>query len=60
MDHFSPRDLEYVIRLDEVVWGGALLAVTIVVHGVGMLLTLRRIPLAGATQICPLGPAAQQ
>ena len=41
MDHFSPRDLEYVIRVDEVVWGGALLAVTIVIHGVGMLLTLR-------------------
>jgi len=40
MDVFSPRDLEYVIRLAEVVWGGALLAITIVIHGAGMLLTL--------------------
>jgi hypothetical protein len=40
MHEFLQRDLEYVIRLDEVVWGGALLALTIAIHGVGMLLTV--------------------
>ena len=39
---FYSDDLEYVIRLDEVVWGGVLLALTIAIHGVGMLLTLTR------------------
>jgi len=41
MHEFAQRDIEYVIRLDEVLWGGALLALTIVVHGFGMLLTLK-------------------
>ncbi len=41
MDEFLQRDLAYVTRLDEVLWGGMLLALTIAIHGVGMLLTLR-------------------
>ena len=41
MYEFSQRDLEYVTRGDEVLWGGLLLAVTIAIHGFGMLLTLR-------------------
>jgi len=41
MDQFLQRDLAYVTRLDEVLWGGMLLAFTIAIHGVGMLLTLR-------------------
>jgi hypothetical protein len=40
MYEFPQRDLEYVIRLDEVFWGGVLLAVTIAIHGIGMLLTV--------------------
>lgn len=31
----------YVIRLEEVLWGGGLLALTVAIHGVGMLFTLR-------------------
>jgi hypothetical protein len=31
----------YVSRIDEIVWGIALVAVTMIMHGVGMLLTLR-------------------
>ena len=41
MDQFLQRDLAYVTRLDEVLWGGMLLALTIAIHGAGMLLTLR-------------------
>lgn len=41
MHEFAQRDLEYVTRVDEVLWGGLLLALTIAIHGVGMLLTLR-------------------
>ncbi len=40
MDDFPPRDLAYVIRLGEVLWGGVLLALTIAIHGLGMLFTL--------------------
>jgi len=32
---------DYVMRLDEIGWGGLLLAVTMAIHGVGMLVTLR-------------------
>ncbi|HTS55307.1 MAG TPA: hypothetical protein VMH26_18715 [Burkholderiales bacterium] len=35
------EELHYVISLDEIMWGGLLLAVTIVIHGTGMVLTLR-------------------
>jgi len=38
---FPQRDLEYVTRVDEVLWGAVLLAVTIAIHGSGMLFTLR-------------------
>jgi hypothetical protein len=34
-------DLHYVISLDEIMWGGLLLAATMVIHGTGMVLTLR-------------------
>jgi len=41
MHEFSQRDLAYVTRVDEVLWGGLLLALTIAIHGLGMLLALR-------------------
>ena len=41
MDKFLARDMGYVIRLDEIVWGGILLAITLVIHGTGMFQTLR-------------------
>jgi len=34
-------ELHYSISLDEIMWGGLLLAVTIVIHGTGMVFTLR-------------------
>ena len=34
-------ELHYAISLDEIMWGGLLLAITIVIHGTGMVLTLR-------------------
>jgi hypothetical protein len=37
----SATDLAYVIRLDEVAWGGVLLALTIALHGIGMFPILR-------------------
>ena len=41
MDQFLQSDLAYVIRLEEVVWGCVLLAVTISIHGAGMFHTMR-------------------
>jgi hypothetical protein len=41
MDQFLQRDLAYVIRLDEVVWGCVLLAVTIAIHATGLFYTTR-------------------
>lgn len=41
MDGLLYDDLTYVISTEEILWGGVLLAVTIVMHGLGMLLTLR-------------------
>jgi hypothetical protein len=41
MNELMRDDLVYVISTEEILWGGALLAVTIVVHGLGMLLTMR-------------------
>lgn len=32
---------DYVISLEEVMWGGLLLAITMAIHGVGMAITLR-------------------
>jgi hypothetical protein len=37
----SEIDLTYVVSTEETLWGGALLAITIALHGIGMLLTLR-------------------
>jgi hypothetical protein len=41
MDYVLEDDLVYVISLDEIMWGGLLLAITMALHGIGMLLTLR-------------------
>ena len=41
MQGFSAQDLAYVIRVDEIAWGGLLLALTIAVHGTGMFNILR-------------------
>ena len=37
----APIEPAYVISLDEIAWGGALVAVTMVMHAIGMLATLR-------------------
>jgi hypothetical protein len=34
---FLQRDIDYVIRVDEILWGCLLLAITLIVHGVGVL-----------------------
>jgi hypothetical protein len=39
--HFLQQDIDYVIRLDEVLWGCLLLAITLVIHGAGMLRIVR-------------------
>lgn len=36
MEQFLQRDIDYVIRLNELLWGCALLAVTLSIHGVGI------------------------
>ena len=41
MNEFLQRDLEYVMRLDEVMWGCLLLAFTLIIHGTGLFTTLR-------------------
>jgi 4-amino-4-deoxy-L-arabinose transferase-like glycosyltransferase len=41
MHDFLHRDIDYVIRLDEILWGGALLALTMAIHSAGMIQTLR-------------------
>jgi hypothetical protein len=41
MDEFLQRDLAYVMRLDEIVWGCLLLAVTIAIHAGGLFYTTR-------------------
>src|SRR5262244_670896 len=41
MHEFSPQELAYITRADEALWGALLLALTIAIHGTGMLLTLR-------------------
>ena len=35
------HDLDYVVRLDEVMWGCLLVAVTLIIHGVGLFYTVR-------------------
>jgi hypothetical protein len=39
--HFPVVGAEYVISLDEILWGGTLVAVTMAMHGFGMLAVLR-------------------
>src|SRR5262249_14624447 len=41
MHEFLQRDLDYVIRLDEVIWGCLLVAVTLIIHGVGLFYAMR-------------------
>jgi hypothetical protein len=36
LHEFLQRDIDYVIRVDEILWGCLLLAITLVVHGVGV------------------------
>ena len=36
MYEFLQRDIDYVLRVDEILWGCGLLAVTLLVHGVGV------------------------
>lgn len=36
LEQFLQADIDYVIRVDELLWGGVLLAITLVIHGVGM------------------------
>jgi hypothetical protein len=36
-----PPESFYVIRLEEILWGGLLMAITMAIHGSGMLLVLR-------------------
>jgi hypothetical protein len=38
---FPITDSIYVIRLEEILWGGLLMAITMALHGFGMLLVLR-------------------
>ena len=40
MNEILRDDLVYVISTEEILWGGVLLAITIALHGLGMLLTL--------------------
>ena len=41
MYEFLQRDIDYVIRVDEILWGCVLLAITLIVHGVGLFHALR-------------------
>jgi hypothetical protein len=41
VNEFLQRDLDYVVRLEEVIWGCLLVAVTLVIHGVGLFCTMR-------------------
>jgi thiamine transporter ThiT len=41
MNEFLQRDLDYVMRLDEVLWGCLLLAITLSIHVAGLFRTMR-------------------
>ena len=41
MYEFLQRDIDYVIRVDEILWGCGLLAITLVIHGVGLFQVVR-------------------
>jgi len=36
LHEFLQRDIDYVIRVDEILWGCLLLAITLIVHGAGV------------------------
>jgi hypothetical protein len=40
MKHLLELDLGYVISVDEILWGGLLMAITMAIHGSGMLVTV--------------------
>lgn len=42
MHEFLQRDLDYFIRVDEILWGSALLAITLIVHAVSVFYIARR------------------
>ena len=41
MNDLLNGDVAYVVSTEEILWGGGLLAVTIILHGLGMVMTLR-------------------
>ena len=41
MYEFLQRDIDYVIRVDEILWGCVLLAITLIVHGAGVFHVVR-------------------
>jgi hypothetical protein len=41
LHEFLQRDIDYVIRADEILWGCGLLAITLVIHGIGVFQVLR-------------------
>ena len=43
MHQFSQLDIDYVMRVDEVMWGGLLLALTLTIHGIGLFLMMLNI-----------------
>ena len=51
MYEFLQRDIEYVVRVEEILWGCALLAVTLVIHGAGVFHVIR----AGASVMLGTG-----
>ena len=52
MYEFLARDVEYVIRVEEILWGCGLLAITLVIHGVGVFHVAR----VSASLSGPAGP----
>jgi hypothetical protein len=48
MHDFSAEDIAYVISVDEIAWGGLLLAFTVAMHGTGMLNIVRAALALGA------------
>jgi hypothetical protein len=39
--NIAPIEPAYVISFDEIAWGGALVAITMIMHAIGMLATQR-------------------
>jgi hypothetical protein len=39
--HIPPEDLQYVTSLEEIIWGGILVAITLAMHGFGMVWTIQ-------------------